>query len=245
MRQLEVEFAPLAREKGLELTFVPCSLRGALRPAAAAAAAAEPGLQRHQVHAARAASLVGCRPRGRQAAHRRVRHRPRHSASRRRRAIFQRIPPARSGRQGRARPRARPVDRRAHRPRARPQGRAALEPSAAARASRSRCRCRRGAVSGSARARAAASIRGQLAGMVVLCIDNEPEILDGMETLLGGWGCQVLKAPDLDGRASRRSPKRRRRPARLLVDYHLDRRQRHRCDRARCASASARARRRS
>jgi len=33
--------------------------------------------------------------------------------------------------------------------------------------------------------------------MIVLCIDNEPKILDGMETLLGGWGCQVLKAPDL------------------------------------------------
>ena len=31
----------------------------------------------------------------------------------------------------------------------------------------------------------------------VLCIDNEPKVLDGMETLLGGWGCRVLKAPDL------------------------------------------------
>ena len=37
----------------------------------------------------------------------------------------------------------------------------------------------------------------QLAGMAVLCIDNDPQILDGMETLLGGWGCQVLKASDL------------------------------------------------
>src|SRR5919109_572586 len=39
--------------------------------------------------------------------------------------------------------------------------------------------------------------RGQLAGTSVLCIDNEPAILDGMEALLGGWGCRVLKAPDL------------------------------------------------
>ena len=38
---------------------------------------------------------------------------------------------------------------------------------------------------------------GQLAGMAVLCIDNDPQILDGMQTLLGGWGCRVLKAPDL------------------------------------------------
>ena len=33
--------------------------------------------------------------------------------------------------------------------------------------------------------------------MRVLCIDNEPQILDGMEALLGGWGCRVLKAADL------------------------------------------------
>ena len=38
----------------------------------------------------------------------------------------------------------------------------------------------------------------QLAGMTVLCIDNDPQILDGMEALLGGWGCRVLKAADLD-----------------------------------------------
>jgi CheY-like chemotaxis protein len=31
----------------------------------------------------------------------------------------------------------------------------------------------------------------------VLCIDNEPTILDGMEMLLGGWGCRVVKAADL------------------------------------------------
>ena len=38
---------------------------------------------------------------------------------------------------------------------------------------------------------------GQLAGTTALCIDNEPAVLDGMETLLHGWGCQVIKAPDL------------------------------------------------
>ena len=54
-------------------------------------------------------------------------------------------------------------------------------------------RCRR---AGGARRRAT-STASQLAGIAVLCIDNEPAILDGMETLLGGWGCRVLKAPDL------------------------------------------------
>ena len=62
---------------------------------------------------------------------------------------------------------------------------------------------------------------GQLADMAVLCIDNEPKILDGMDALLGGWGCRVFKAIDLksavavlgDAKVS---------PHGLLVDYHLD-----------------------
>jgi len=61
----------------------------------------------------------------------------------------------------------------------------------------------------------------QLAGMAVLCIDNDPQILDGMEALLGGWGCQVLKASDLPSAiAAIESVK----PilSGLLVDYHLD-----------------------
>jgi Na+/proline symporter/signal transduction histidine kinase len=63
--------------------------------------------------------------------------------------------------------------------------------------------------------------RGQLAGTVVLCIDNEASILDGMEALLGGWGCRVLKAADLNAAitivAEAQIP-----PNGLLVDYHLD-----------------------
>ena len=61
----------------------------------------------------------------------------------------------------------------------------------------------------------------QLSGITVLCIDNDLAILDGMETLLGGWGCRVFKATDLntaiaviaDANASLDG---------LLVDYHLD-----------------------
>ncbi len=63
--------------------------------------------------------------------------------------------------------------------------------------------------------------RGQLAGTVALCIDNEASILDGMEALLGGWGCRVLKAADLNAAitmvAEAQIP-----PNGLLVDYHLD-----------------------
>jgi CheY-like chemotaxis protein len=56
---------------------------------------------------------------------------------------------------------------------------------------------------------------------VVLCIENEPKVLAGMEALLTGWGCQVLTAPDLKDALSAiwRSGLR---PDALLVDYHLD-----------------------
>jgi Na+/proline symporter/signal transduction histidine kinase len=62
---------------------------------------------------------------------------------------------------------------------------------------------------------------GQLAGITALCIDNEPAVLDGMETLLRGWGCEVIKAPDL-GLAIESISKSHLMPNGLLVDYHLD-----------------------
>jgi CheY-like chemotaxis protein len=55
----------------------------------------------------------------------------------------------------------------------------------------------------------------------VLCIDNELTILDGMETLLKGWGCEVLKAPDLAGGIAAVAEARVALDS-LLVDYHLD-----------------------
>jgi CheY-like chemotaxis protein/anti-sigma regulatory factor (Ser/Thr protein kinase) len=62
---------------------------------------------------------------------------------------------------------------------------------------------------------------GQLAGMTVACIDNELQILDGMDALLSGWGCKVLKAADLDAAAAALA--RSAEPVSgLLVDYHLD-----------------------
>jgi Na+/proline symporter/signal transduction histidine kinase/ActR/RegA family two-component response regulator len=61
-----------------------------------------------------------------------------------------------------------------------------------------------------------------LVGAVVLCIDNEPQILDGMEALLGGWGCLVLKAADAQ-QAMAAAATARAKPNCLLVDYHLDR----------------------
>jgi Na+/proline symporter/CheY-like chemotaxis protein len=62
---------------------------------------------------------------------------------------------------------------------------------------------------------------GRLAGTVALCIDNERSILDGMETLLGGWGCRVLTAPDLAAALAVLEASGLE-PDGLLVDYHLD-----------------------
>jgi signal transduction histidine kinase/CheY-like chemotaxis protein len=62
---------------------------------------------------------------------------------------------------------------------------------------------------------------GQLTGMAVLCIDNEPVILDGMATLLKSWGCSVVVASDLRGaRAALEGADWT--PTGLLIDYHLD-----------------------
>jgi Na+/proline symporter/CheY-like chemotaxis protein/PAS domain-containing protein len=61
----------------------------------------------------------------------------------------------------------------------------------------------------------------RLTGMAVLCIDNDPKILDGMKTLLGGWGCRVITATDLAAAAHALRDETSA-PAGLLVDYHLD-----------------------
>ena len=67
----------------------------------------------------------------------------------------------------------------------------------------------------------ARSAAGSLAGTTVLCIDNEPSILDGMRVLLGGWGCRVLTATDLTTALAAIAGSGLE-PDGLLVDYHLD-----------------------
>ena len=125
--QLEIEFAPMARAKGLKLTFVATRLAVRSDPAAAAAAVAEFRLQRRQIYAA-GRVLVGVRG---GAGRRGWRSGTPASASpRQARGGVRRVPPAGAGRAGGARPRARPVDRAAARARARPSHR----PEVAARA---------------------------------------------------------------------------------------------------------------
>ncbi|RBG28594.1 PAS domain-containing hybrid sensor histidine kinase/response regulator, partial [Xanthomonas oryzae] len=56
-----------------------------------------------------------------------------------------------------------------------------------------------------------------LAGLRVLCVDNDREILDGMRALLGRWQVEVITASTVDQALERA----REQPDLMLVDYHL------------------------
>ena len=56
---------------------------------------------------------------------------------------------------------------------------------------------------------------------VMLCIDNEPSVLDGMRTLLEGWGCRALLAAGM-AEALRIDDAELAQVDVLIVDYHLD-----------------------
>jgi signal transduction histidine kinase len=58
-----------------------------------------------------------------------------------------------------------------------------------------------------------------LDGAVILCIDDSPDILDGMLALLGGWQCDVRVA---ESGAQWRSALNGDTPDLVLADYHLD-----------------------
>lgn len=57
----------------------------------------------------------------------------------------------------------------------------------------------------------------RLDGVSVLCIDNEPRILDGMRKLLEGWGCRVTTAGRSAGLTASMPT-----PDVILADFHLD-----------------------
>jgi len=61
--------------------------------------------------------------------------------------------------------------------------------------------------------------RGQLAGQRILVVDNDRTILDGMEAMLGGWGCQVRSATDIPGAVAAVEENC---PDVIVADYHLD-----------------------
>lgn len=68
---------------------------------------------------------------------------------------------------------------------------------------------------------AAASSRrvSSLGGLSVLCIDNDPAILQGMVALLGNWKCEVIAAESLQHALDELAG---RQPDIILADYQLD-----------------------
>ena len=72
--------------------------------------------------------------------------------------------------------------------------------------------------------------KAPLSGMVVLCIDNAPALLDGMRIVLEGWGCTVITASSSEtARAAMRAANQATAdsslfisPDLIIADYHLD-----------------------
>ena len=62
---------------------------------------------------------------------------------------------------------------------------------------------------------------GQMQGLSVLCIDNDPDVLNALRVLLEGWGCSVLAAQG-GAEALARLRDTAGEPDIILADYHLD-----------------------
>ena len=115
---------------------------------------------------------------------------------------------------------ARAFDRRAHRQGAASSRASGVRYRGAARCSRSTCRGPRRAL-GAQATEPPAQPAGQLSGLRVVCIDNEPAVLQGMQTLLSGWGCTVITARSGD-EALGQLQQGMQPPDIILADYHLD-----------------------
>ena len=61
------------------------------------------------------------------------------------------------------------------------------------------------------------SVTSGLQGLRVLCLDNDPEIIEGMQALLSRWGVSSLTATTVDEALEKAHPDLDV----LLVDYHL------------------------
>jgi CheY-like chemotaxis protein len=67
----------------------------------------------------------------------------------------------------------------------------------------------------------ASSPVARLAGLTVMCVENEPSVLLSMQALLDGWGCTVIAAGGT-GEALSLLRERGVMPDIILADYHLD-----------------------
>ncbi len=218
LSQLEVEFAPMAQEKGLRLTFVPCSLtvrtdrrmlRRLLQNLVANAIKYTP----------RGRVLVGCR----RLAHGRLRVDVIDSGlgipADKQKIIFQEFQRLEQGAQA-----------------ARGLGLGLSIVERIGRVLHHEIGLRSAPGKGSTFSvtipTAPAAVRSDLArptetrpaisleAVEVMCVENDARVLEGMKTLLEGWGCRVTATPGLA--SAMNALKDGARPDVLLVDYHLD-----------------------
>jgi CheY-like chemotaxis protein len=63
---------------------------------------------------------------------------------------------------------------------------------------------------------------GNLRGAIVLCLDNDHSIIDGMRTLLANWHCPVITALD-SAQAIEKLQAAQITPDIIVSDFHLDR----------------------
>jgi len=218
LQRLAVEFAPLAREKGLDLVVMPCAL--AIRSDRRLLGRLLQNLVSNAIkYTPSGRVLVGCRRRGTQ-----LRIDVCDTGigipQSRRRAVFKEFHRLDQGaRVARGVGLGLSIVERI----ARVLACEVVLQSAPGRGSRFSVEVPRasGAIIQARAARLLQPEAGSLAGTVVLCIDNERAILDGMQRLLGGWGCQVLTAVDLPEALAAMEASQVE-PDGLLVDYHLD-----------------------
>ncbi|MGB9165183.1 MAG: NahK/ErcS family hybrid sensor histidine kinase/response regulator [Rhodomicrobium sp.] len=79
---------------------------------------------------------------------------------------------------------------------------------------------------------------GDLRGAIVLCVDNDRSIIDGMKALLSSWQCAVIAAMD-SAEAIEQLKAARVTPDIVISDYHLDRE--NGCDAIRAIAAACKA----
>jgi CheY-like chemotaxis protein len=61
----------------------------------------------------------------------------------------------------------------------------------------------------------------RVAGATIVCLENDPAVLSGIQALLGEWGCHVIALRDRE-QAVERAAANGSVPDLMLIDYHLD-----------------------
>ena len=218
MRSLEIEFAPIARAKGLKLTFVPCSL-----PVESDRALLRRLLQNFISNAIkytpRGRVLVGCRRHG-QSLRIGVYDTGVGIPTQKRGEIFKEFHRLEQGARiarglGLGLSIVERLARVLH------HG-IALEANAGGGSAFSVTVPVVKAVNYTAAVTSETPLSTPLSGSLVACIENDPAILDGMKTLLTAWDAEVIAVTDPE--AAIEALEAAGRPVTgLLVDYHLDR----------------------